>query len=113
MSPGRKPTGPIELLARASWLEKKLEGLPDNDADRFEDPNGWKEERRAFLNRVEMIRMEIQLAIPSGNFRTEDDAEVLTMMGIRAQSKIGGADMMRRWIAKARSAALDPRRQAA
>jgi len=110
---GRKATGPIEIMARVHWLEDQLAMLSPAEADPISDPAGWRAEKRAFLDGVEMIRLSLETREPAGRFGEIGGAETLTMMGIRAQSRIGGADVMRRWIVKARQEATRPARKAA
>jgi len=105
--------GPVELFARAKWLEERLDRLPENTVSFLTDRDGWEAEKRAYLDELEMLRLDIEQLDPPGRFSFTNGNNVLSMMGVRATRTQEGAAVFFAWVMRARNASTDPKRQAA
>lgn len=103
----RPKTGPVEILARAGWLEDRVNALPEVKG---EDRETWMECRNLHIAAIIELRDELDLAIPPISAREDGGIYTVASMGIRATLTMGMAGALRNWITQARQKAHDPER---
>ena len=103
----RPKTGPVEIFARACWLEDKVNALPVVKGD---SRKAWMECRDRHIAGIIELRDELDLAIPPISARQDGDIYTVASMGIRATSTMGLVGALRNWITQARKKAQDPER---
>lgn len=103
----RAKTGPVEILARAAWLEDEVNALP---AITGGDSASWMDSRNQHIAAVTELREELDRVVPPISARNDAGTFAVASMGIRTTSTMGMAGALRNWIDLARKKAGDPDR---
>lgn len=103
----RANTGPVEILARAAWLEEQVDALPEVKGT---DRASWMDSRNRHMAAVKGLLEKLDQLHPAISVRNDAGTAVVSSMGIRTTSAIGIASALRNWIQLARKKARDPDR---